>query len=418
MIRRLAPLFLLVVLLVCTAAVQAGADEPPAGDVRLAADHLRDDHPNLFHDLSPATFQAAVDDLSARAGSIGADELLVGLMRLAALPGVRDGHTGIFPLDPSNRRALHAYPIHVYEFADGTYVIGQAGGRDLLRARLVAVNGRPLEEVEAAVRPLVPHDNDSSLRLRLTMYLLTAEVLHGLGVAPDAGPLRFTFERDGRRFDATLTPISVPAYNSAMGDLGHPILPQAITGRVPAYVARRNQDQWTTKLASRRVFYVGYNLTTGGTWTLSRRLLKAARPKRVRGVIVDLRNNPGGDNHTYVDLLGALIRLSKTKRVVVIISRVTFSAAENFAVDVERRARPVFVGEPSGGSPNLYGDTTPTSLPAAGVTLRVATIYWQKSTPNDPRIAIDPRVPVALSSSDFFAGRDPVLSAALKAALG
>jgi C-terminal processing protease CtpA/Prc len=138
----------------------------------------------------------------------------------------------------------------------------------------------------------------------------------------------------------------------------------------------------------------------------------------VRGVIVDLRNNPGGDNHTYVDLLGALIRLSKTKRVVVIISRVTFSAAENFAVDVERRARPVFVGEPSGGSPNLYGDTTPTSLPAAGVTLRVATIYWQKSTPNDPRIAIDPRVPVALSSSDFFAGRDPVLSAALKAALG
>jgi hypothetical protein len=418
MTARLAPLLLLV-LVVCSAAARAESEDTPAADVRLAADHLRNDHPNLFHDLSPAAFDAAVDDLASRAPSIGEDELLVGLMRLAALPGVRDGHTGIFPLDPENSRMLHSYPIHVYEFADGTYVIGQAdGGSDLLRARLIAVNGRPLDEVEALVRPLVPHDNESTLRLRLTMYLLTAEVLHGLGVAPNAGPLPFTFERDGRRFDATLTPISVPAYNAAIGDLGHPLIGQAITGRVPAYVARRKQDQWTTRLAARRVFYIGYNETTRGTWTLSRRTLKAAKPKRLRAVIVDLRNNGGGDNRTYGDLLSVLRRLSKTKRIVVILSRVTFSAAENFAVDVEKSAHPVFVGEPSGGSPNLYGDAVPTLLPASGLQLRIATIYWQKSTADDPRLAIDPQVPVSLSSSDFFAGRDPVLAAALKNALG
>ena len=138
----------------------------------------------------------------------------------------------------------------------------------------------------------------------------------------------------------------------------------------------------------------------------------------MRGVIVDLRNNGGGDNRTYGDLLTVLRRLSKTKRIAVILSRVTFSAAENFAVDVEKRAHPVFVGEPSGGSPNLYGDAAPTRLPVSGVQLRVATIYWQKSTPEDPRLAIEPQVPVALSSSDFFAGRDPVLAAALKTALG
>ncbi len=140
--KRLAPC-LLAVLVVCTAAVRAASEDTPAGDVRLAAEHLRTDHPNLFHDLSRATFDTAVDELASRASSLGEDELLVGLMQLAALPGVRDGHTGIFPLDRENERVLHSYPIHVYEFADGTYVIGQAGGRDLLRARLVAVNGRP-----------------------------------------------------------------------------------------------------------------------------------------------------------------------------------------------------------------------------------------------------------------------------------
>jgi dienelactone hydrolase len=387
-------------------------------DVQLAAQHLRDDHPNLFHDLSSARFDAAVADLSASADSLDDDQLLVGLMRLGAMPGVRDGHTGIFPLNPANRRVLHAYPIRMYTFADGTYVVGQAGGSDLLRARVVAVNRHPVEDVIAAVSPLVPHDNDSTLKLRVTTFLNTPEVLHGLGLVPDLGPVTFTFERGGNSFAASLTPLTVPDYGRAIGDLAHPLLPQGITGAVPAYVARRNRQIWTTTLAGKRVFYIGYNETLVSTSAVARRMSKAAKSKRLRAVIVDLRNNGGGDNHTYAYLLDALRRASKTERIVVLISRVTFSAAENFATDLERVAHPIFVGEPSGGSPNLYGDTANTLLPASGVELRVAQIYWQKSSGDDPRIAIDPQVPVLLSSDAFFAGRDPALDAAVGAALG
>jgi hypothetical protein len=40
-------------------------------------------------------------------------------------------------------------------------------------------------------------------------------------------------------------------------------------------------------------------------------------------------------------------------------------------------------------------------------------VYWEKSEPGNPRDAIEPDIPVELSSGDYFAGRDPVLQAAL-----
>lgn len=403
--------------LVACGSSAAQSEGQNAADVRLAAQHLREDHPNLFHDLSPAAFDAAVEELAGRADRIDPDALLVGLMRIAALPGVRDGHTGIFPFDPGNRRVLHVYPIRLYTFADGTYVVGQADGSDLLRARLVAVGGRPLADVVAAVRPLVPHDNESTLGLRVNTFLDTAEVLHGIGLAQDMGPLTFTFERDGARFDRTLAPVSVGEYGAGIGDLVHPLIPQAVTGAVPAYVRRRNLGIWSVSLAAGRAFYIGYNDARSRVGPTSVRLQRAAKAKKLRGVIVDLRNNPGGDNTTYGVLLDRLTRVSRTKRVVVLLSRTTFSAAENFAADLDRVARPVFVGESSGGSPNLYGDASVTVLPATGLALHVARIYWERSTPDDRRVAIDPQIPVALTSTDFFAGRDPVLAAAVTAAL-
>ncbi len=138
-------------------------------------------HPDLFHDVPRATFRAEAAKLADAAPALSRDELVVGLMRLAALPGARDGHTAVYPFD-QHARALHVYPFRLYDFPDGLYVVGSIGAEDLTGRRVTAIGGTPIADVVELVRPLVPHDNESGLRWLLPEYVATAEVLRGLGI--------------------------------------------------------------------------------------------------------------------------------------------------------------------------------------------------------------------------------------------
>jgi hypothetical protein len=387
-----------------------------ADDVRFLMSEIRRIHPAPFHATPESTFQAAADDLAQRMPTLNQDQALVELMRLVALLGEREGHSGIFPLDTDQADPMHLYPIFLYKFSDGLFVVSSIGNRRLIGAKLLAIDGRPVGEIEQRVRPLVPRDNESTRTDRFPQYMITSEVLHGLGLRPDAGPARFTFQKPGEASrDVVLAPMDAADYESGMRT-DFPTFVYALPRRAtPLYLRRRATSLYVTTLQHGRVVYVGYNLTRVSTYLAARKILRFARQRKVRRVIVDVRLNPGGDNHTYVWLLNALRSktINRRGKLLFLIGRSTFSAAQNFITDAERRTRAIFAGETSGGSPNLFGDARPVRLPATGWTVNVAAIWWVKSRANDPRVAIEPHVPVSLSSTDFFGGRDPTLAAAL-----
>ncbi len=309
------------------------------------------------------------------------------------------------------RRALHLYPLRLYDFPDGVHVVGQVGARrDLIGRRLVSVGGVPVAQALARVRPLVPRDNEQSLRARAVQWLVTAEVLHGLEITDDAGRARFGFA-DGTEVE--LEPVPAPRYMAAYPDLFHPMVPQGLPQRSwPPFLRHRLDATRLQLLQNGRAVYLAYNVTTVSTHDLARIRKLAAQP-RVDRVILDLRHNPGGDNFTYPPLLTALQELPRRVSLLVLVGRTTFSAAQNLAADLERHARPRFLGEPTGGSPNLYGDSAALQLPESGWNVHVATVYWLKSRAGDRRLAIAPDEPVPYTAADFFAGRDPVLARAL-----
>ncbi len=185
-------------------------------------------------------------------------------------------------------------------------------------------------------------------------------------------------------------------------------------GAQPVWLQRQDEEQWLRTIDRGRAVYLGYHHAMMGTYETAERLTRLARRPGVRRVIVDVRLNGGGNNATYGPLVGALQRPDVGRKAVLLVGRVTFSAAGNFVAEVEARTRARLIGEPTGGAPNQWGDSTVLELPAAGLAVRVANQYVQVTKASDRRATIRPDIQVDLTAADFFAGRDPVLARALR----
>jgi hypothetical protein len=349
-------------------------------DGSLLAEAVEGLHPDPWRAISRERFFAEAEQAAT----------IVDLMRLLALLGERNGHTAIHPLD-DHARPLHFYPLVPYEFEDGMVVVS-SDERDALAGELLAVDGVPINNLMAAVTPLVAHDNEWTIRARRPVFCVTAEILHELGITgDDAASMHLG------RHEVRLEPIPATEFRSRLGG-GDP-LPGGV------------EDRRIERIG--HAVLVTYHVTRGDTSEFAREIEATAAGYTDR-VVLDLRRNGGGNNQTYGPLLEALERLDAAgKRIVVLTSRVTFSAAMQLVVDLEQRTQAVFAGEPTGGSPNQYGDAQPVELPDTGLTARIATVSWTTAGADDERVAREPDVPVPLTASAWFAGEDPVLRAAL-----
>ncbi|MDX1579913.1 MAG: hypothetical protein R3266_15625, partial [Gemmatimonadota bacterium] len=87
--------------------------------------------------------------------------------------------------------------------------------------------------------------------------------------------------------------------------------------------------------------------------------------------------------------------------------------AMHLAVQLERYTHALFVGTPTGATPNHFGDTELFTLPESGLEIEISALYWQNSDPRDARPWITPDIPVTPSAADYLAVRDAGLEAAL-----
>ena len=383
------------------AASTAAALPPWDEDLDALVEGIELFHPNPWWRISKKAFLSRVDLLRTTLPTLDKTAAAVAVMELVA---TIDGHTAVYPTDLGYR----FYALELYEFADGTYVLAAPGQPELVGGRVTGIGALSLRQAARLLRPLVSHDNEQTISARLPLYLVMAEALQAKGIVQDPARPGFRITtRSGAKVVANPPTFGWDLYQSEVGWFPVGLPPR----RKPLSQSRRDEPIWSTGIG-RGVYYVQYNEVRDGLETTIQAAEKAIGRPGFRRLVLDIRHNGGGDNTTYGPLLQLLTDDRLKGRLSVIIGRETFSAAENFATEVERDTDAVFVGEPTGARPNLYGDVRDVVLPRSGIIAHVSSRYWQMGDTPDARPALPPDLPVALTSRDYFAGRDPILAAA------
>jgi tetratricopeptide (TPR) repeat protein len=384
-------------------------------------------HINAFHDLSRAEFDKMVSDLDARVGSLHDYEIEVELARIVAHLGRRDGHSRVNLANAALK--FHTLPINFYRYADGLFIRAtspQYAG--LLGARVIAIGGTPVDEAIARVDDITPGDNAMSRKSFGTETLSLSEVLRALGIAKgepaDAVSLQLEFADHARREDASITPLETVEgmeWQDIRRKSATPAMYMRWASLDPMNRHGAQKNFWYESLADRKLLYVNYSAVQDAkdesVAAFFERVFAFADRNPVDTFVLDIRNNSGGNNYLNRPIFYGLIKradtIAKRGKFFLIIGRETFSAAQNLANLISEHTDAILVGEPTGGSPNHFGDPLGMVLPNSKLRVQLSSVWWQDLDPRDDRPWIPPQVAAELTSADDRIGRDPAMEAIL-----
>jgi hypothetical protein len=378
-----------------------------AADLDFLAKELPARHKNLFFKITPEEFQANVAALKARIPKLSRPQFLADLAGLVATVG--DSHTSLTVIPEK------AFPLKLYWFKEGICVTDTTTEfAELLNGRLAAVDGHPVEEVVRAFSRIIPHDNEAQVKDFVPRFLASSEHLLGLGLIADPEEATFSVRTPA---DGTARARMKSILRSEIGKITWSA-PAAAPSRLPLCRRTAASAYECAYLSESRTLYFAYNscrdLRDRPFAAFTAALWDTIRKNPVERLVIDLRNNSGGDSSIldpFIGELAAAEEVNRKGRLFVIIGRRTFSSAVLNAVDLKKKTEAVFYGEPTGGKPNHFGEVESLTLPHLKLKVSYSTKYFKFVEGDDP--CLTPDVLVELTLDDYLALRDPVLEAIL-----
>lgn len=403
----------------------AGAPSAPADraarwqqDIDFLASEFPRRHKNAFFRCERAEWEAAAAEIRRRAPDLSDAQIVVELRRLVALIG--DGHSNIWQDAESSVPPFRLYPVACAWLDDGLFpAVLPIDLADLIGQRLVEVGGVPIQQVLDRLAELQAFDNESGRRNQVPATLREAETLAALGIVRDIDAAEFTLEdAGGHRTTITVAPIP-PGANQASLVAQRPD---------PALVGLSRRPRRVTfgfePLPDSRALYVWYDACADAKDKTVRQFcdetLKAldeglaADPPRLERIVIDLRRNSGGNSLLLAPLIEGLARrpaINRRGAIFALIGRRTFSSAMMNAYQLRSATACLLVGEPTGGSPNGYGEVRQFRLPHSRLNVQYSTRLFRGPERGN---SVKPDIAVGVGSAEFFdPARDPVLEAAL-----
>ncbi|MCX2719639.1 hypothetical protein [Lentiprolixibacter aurantiacus] len=414
---------LICLLFVCACSLQAQSkftSEQWQEDLRFLQKTIHEDYPFLFKKITAEDFDASVNNLYKQIPQLQEHEIMVGFARIVS--SIEYGHTvfgfweGIIP--------YHQLPVVLYNFNDGIFIQGaHKDYKDILGAKVVAIEGKPIAEVLELMRPVVPAENDQFVKAYLVNYLTHPEFLHAQKVMPVLkNNISLTLEKEGRQFEKTIQAVKAERFPRRYGMVvpSETWLESRDLSKTPLYLKNLDRIYFYEYLPDSKTVYVRHSQIQDQEGqdipAFYAEVFDFIEKNDVEKLILDVRLNGGGNNYKNKPIVTGIIKsekINKPGKFMVIIGRRTFSACQNLVNELSNYTNAVFVGEPTGENINFYGDNRPVQLPNTQINAYLSFAWWQDKPQWENADWTTPHIAVDMSFEQYRNNEDPVLQAAL-----
>lgn len=389
-------------------------------DLRFLQKTVHRDYPFLFKKITADEFDAKVEELYQSIPELSEHEVVTGLARIVASFGY--GHTAIGMRESPFK--YHKLPLNLYHFSDGIYIEGvHKDHEQVLGAKLLEISGVPVEQALAAIRPVVPAENDQYFKAHGLTYVCIPEVLHAQGVTRELdNAITLTLQRDGKIFKHAITAVDAKQFPIRYGltTNGSGWVTVREPGKVPLYLKDLDKLYFFEYLPDQKTVYIRHSQIQDDPAesipAFYNRVFDFVENNDVQRLVLDVRLNGGGNNYKNKPIVTGIIRCKKIDqpgKFFVIIGRRTFSACQNLVNELDNYTNAIFVGEPTSENINFYGDNRTVVLPNSKLPAYLSFAWWQDKPQWEGEPWLAPHLAVDMSFDEYRSNQDPVLAAAL-----
>ncbi len=386
-----------------------------------------------FGELQREAARTRLQKLRANASRFSDAAIMVELARAVALGG--EAHTRLYLM--RNRTEVRRVPLRVWWFRDELRIVRAAADDErLLGCRVTDIGSLSATKVLQRMSDIKP-GNASWQRYMSAYFLTSPDLLLGAGVIASPERLPLTVVCGGTRRRVEIAPLPLRRSSTpveAWWDLA-PSYPHTDAGfkaalrleKLPLYLQHPERNYWVEYLPEPAIIYLQYNRAQGMAAEpmadFIRRVTRLVDEHSVKGLIIDVRFNTGGDAGVGTPLVETLAARLKGVPVAILTSRTTFSAGIIHAAQWKQFANATIVGETVGDHLDFWAEGGNLLLPNSKLTVHYANGFHAHSQRDYPAFkpyfadlnvaTLAPDVAVETAWTDYVAGRDPLFDAAL-----
>ena len=393
-------------------------------DIDFIKEELPNRHPNLFFHLPQEDFNRSLDSIVNDLDNL--DSLAAVVRIREAIAQLGDPHTSFGFYDVVD--SMGFYPLSLHKFSDGLYVMEtDPAHKGILGTKLVAINSVPVDTVLKRIAPIVPGSEPHFAQQRLRYFVRFYGILRYYGIVTDHEAAFQFVDAAGQPISVILSPVigvNENVYDDTMVSYKPNKLPYYWDVQSP-------EEVWIFRdriFEEDGIYFVQYNRCWGSELEVkygspdradeypsfqefADRVVATIETRPISKLLFDLRWNGGGSSPQGTELVKRLSETEVNRRgaLFVAIGPVTFSSAVINTMDFKLNTSATFLGLPTGGRPNHYGEVRGMQLPNSKLHVYHSTRYFKYSDEDLP--SVYPDISVEDTFEQFNSGIDPIYEA-------